>query len=69
MFEKFSWWFVNDRKHEIKYPWLANTNKKNAIIFKTIQKSATETRHDRIEKKWLNYKNIIKLWNIKIKLT
>ena len=25
------------------------------------QYRATETRHDRIEKKWLNYKNIIKL--------
>ena len=66
MFEKFSSWFVNDCKHEIKYPWSVNTNKKNAIIFKTIQ---SKTRLDRIEMKWLNYKNIIKLPNIKIKLT
>ena len=46
MFEKFSWWFVNDRKHEIKYPWLANTNKKNAIIFKTIQSNWNQTWQD-----------------------
>ena len=56
MFEKFSWWFVNDCKHEIKYPWSVNTNKKNAIIFKTIQ---SKTRHDRL--KWSG-------WTIKILL-
>ena len=35
-FEKFSQWFGNDCKHEIKYPWSENADKKNAIIFKRI---------------------------------
>ena len=37
MFGKFSGWFVNDCKHEIKYPWSVDASKKSAIIFKRIE--------------------------------
>ena len=57
MFEKFSWWFANDCKHEIKYLWSVNSNKKNLIIFKRIENNEIETRKDR--KKYINYRNII----------